>query len=136
MRRTILLIALAAATAMASVLVLGADVIAAGEAAGHVRYHAIVAIVVAGLGSALAWRGARTDQLSAPAIGLLALAIAQLVEGVGGAGFDARNETRNGLAVVDDQGLVLMPRARPGSGCRPSLPAPPPAPSSSVASSP
>ena len=90
-------------------LTLGADVIAKGEAAGHVRFHALSVLVVAGVGAGLAWRGVRGAWISAPALGLLALVIAQLVEAVGGAGFDAHNDARNGLAVVHDLGLALTP---------------------------
>ena len=105
----IVLRVLGAAVIAAVALLIGADVIARGGAAGHVRLHALVALVVAAPAVALAWRGAPAGFTSAPALGLLTLTLAQLVEGVGGAGFDANNDTRNGLAVIHDLGLALTP---------------------------
>jgi hypothetical protein len=98
-------------TAVAAVvgvgLLVGADVIANGQAAGHVRYHALIALVVLAIAVVSARRAGDSWRAFAPSIGLWLLAFAQLVEAVGGAGFDADNETRNGLAVIHDLGIGL-----------------------------
>jgi hypothetical protein len=99
------------ATAAVALAQLGlAQVIGAGEAAGHATLHgisALAALVIAGaiLGR---WRDAGLA-VRAPAFGLAALAISQLVESFGAYGFEADNDTRNGLAVVHDLGLALTP---------------------------
>lgn len=98
-------IALAAAVGVG--LLIGADVFADGEAAGHVRYHALIALVVLAVAILPARRAEGSGRAIAPAIGLWLLAAAQLVEAVGGAGFDAANETRNGIAWIHDLGLGL-----------------------------
>jgi len=98
-------IALAAAVGVG--LLVGADVFADGKAAGHVRYHALIALVVLVMAILPARRAESSGRAMAPAIGLWLFAAAQLVEAVGGAGFDAANETRNGLALIHDLGLGL-----------------------------
>ena len=98
---------IAVAAAVGVALLVGADVIAKGQAAGHVRYHALIALVVLAIAAVLARRQGDSWRPMAPSIGLGFLAFAQLVEAVGGAGFDAANETRNGLAVIHDLGIGL-----------------------------
>ena len=97
----------AVAAAVGLGLLVGADVIAKGQAAGHVRYHALTALVVLAIALVPARRAGDSWRTMAPSIGLWLLAFAQLVEAVGGAGFDAANETRNGLAVIHDLGIGL-----------------------------
>jgi hypothetical protein len=97
----------AVAAAVGIALLVGADVIAKGQAAGHVRYHAVVALVVLAISVVLARRAGDSWRPMGPSMGLGLLAFAQLVEAVGGAGFDAANETRNGLAVIHDLGIGL-----------------------------
>ena len=97
----------AVAAAVGVVLFVGADMIAKGQAAGHVRYHAVIALVVLGIALVPARRAGDSWRAMAPSIGLWVLAFAQIVEAVGGAGFDAANETRNGLAVIHDLGIGL-----------------------------
>jgi hypothetical protein len=98
-------IAIAAAVGVG--LLVGADVFADGDAAGHVRYHASIALVVLAMAILPARRAEGSARAMAPAIGLWLFAAAQLVEAVGGAGFDAANETRNGIAWIHDLGLGL-----------------------------
>jgi hypothetical protein len=88
-------------------LLVGADVIADGEAAGHVRLHAASALIVIALAMLLARRADGSARSMAPAVGLWLFAAAQLVEAVGGAGFDAANANRNSLAVIHDLGMAL-----------------------------
>jgi hypothetical protein len=98
-------IAIAAAAAVGLLVV--ADVIADGSAAGHVRFHALTALVVLAIAVLPARLSDGSARGTAPAVGLWLLAAAQLVESVGGAGFDAANATRNGLAVIHDLGMGL-----------------------------
>jgi hypothetical protein len=97
--------AMAIAVMIAIGLLVGADVFADGDAAGHVRYHALSALVVLAIAVLAARRAGVGGRAAAPAIGLWVFAAAQLVEAVGGAGFNADNETRNELAVIHDLGL-------------------------------
>jgi hypothetical protein len=97
----------AVAAAVGIALLVSADVIAKGQAAGHVRYHALIAMVVLGIAIVPARRAVDSWRAMTPSIGLWLLTVAQLVEAVGGAGFDAANETRNGLAVIHDLGIGL-----------------------------
>ena len=86
-----------------------APVFAAGEAAGHVRIHASVALVVLVLGGLIVLRWPAAGFASrAPALGLLAFGAAQLVESVGAYGFDAMNDARiNVFAIAHDAGADL-----------------------------
>jgi hypothetical protein len=104
---TIVTRSIAAAAAVGVGLLIGADVFADGDAAGHVRYHALIALVVLAMAIVPARRAEGSARSVAPAIGLLLFAAAQLVEAVGGAGFDAANETRNGIGWIHDLGLGL-----------------------------
>ena len=87
-------------------------VLALPLAVGHVQYHAVFAIgaLIPALVIALR-RGDRPTMAStAPIIGLAALAIAQLVESVGGLGYGPDNDGRvNGLVAFHDLGLAIMP---------------------------
>jgi hypothetical protein len=102
---TIVTRSIAVAAAVGVGLLLGADVFADGDAAGHVRYHASIALVVLAMAILPARHAEGSARAMAPAIGLWLFA--QLVEAVGGAGFDAANETRNGIAWIHDLGLGL-----------------------------
>jgi hypothetical protein len=97
----------AVAAAVGIALLVSADVIAKGQAAGHVRYHALIAMVVLGIAIVPARRAVDSWRAMTPSIGLWLLTVAQLVEAVGGAGCDAANETRNGLGVIQDLGIGL-----------------------------
>jgi hypothetical protein len=99
--------AIAIAAVLGTGILAGADAIAGGDAAGHVRYHAMVGLAALAVAVLPAWRARGSRRAAAPAIGLLLLAAAQLVEAVGGAGFDADNATRNDLAAIHDLGLGL-----------------------------
>jgi len=99
--------AIAIAATVGVGLLVGADVIADGSAAGHVRYHALIALVVLAVAVLPARRSDGSARGVAPALGLWLLATAQLVEAVGGAGYDAANASRNSLAVFHDVGLGL-----------------------------
>ena len=104
---TIVTRSIAAAAAVGVGLIVGADVFADGDAAGHVRYHASIALVVLAIAILPARRAEGSARAMAPPIGLWLFAFAQLVEAVGGAGFDAANDTRNGIAWIHDLGLGL-----------------------------
>jgi hypothetical protein len=104
---TIVTWAIAIAATVGIGLLVGADVIADGVAASHVRYHALIALAVLATAVLPARRSDGSARGAAPALGLWLLAAAQVVEGVGGAGYDAANATRNGLAVIHDLGLGL-----------------------------
>jgi hypothetical protein len=104
---TIVMWAIAISAVVGVALLVGADVIADGAAAGHVRSHALSAVVVLAVAALIARRAAGSRPAVAPAIGLWLFAAAQLVEGVGGAGFVAANQTRNSLAVIHDLGIAL-----------------------------
>jgi hypothetical protein len=104
---TVVMRAIAIGAVVGIGLLIGAGVIAEGDAAGHVRYHALSALVVLAIAALIARRAAGSGPAMAPAIGLWVFAAAQLVESVGGAGFDAANEQRNSLAVIHDLGMVL-----------------------------
>jgi hypothetical protein len=104
---TIVTRSIAVAATVSVGLIVGADAFADGDAAGHVRSHASIALVVLGMTILVARRAEGSARSMAPAIGLWMLAAAQLVEAAGGAGFDAANETRNGIAWIHDLGLTL-----------------------------
>lgn len=99
--------AIAVAATFGVALLVGADVIADGSAAGHVRYHALTALAVLAIAVLPARRSDGSARGAAPAIGLWLLAAAQLIEAMGGAGYDAANATRNDLAVIHDLGMAL-----------------------------
>lgn len=88
-------------------LLAGAAAIAGGDAVGHVRYHALVGLATLAVAVLPAWRAHGSRRAAAPAIGLWLLAVAQLVEALGGAGFERDNATRTDLAVIHDFGLGL-----------------------------
>lgn len=75
-------------------------------AADHARLHAVQALVAASVAAAVVSRW-RTAGLAAwaPAIGFMAFAIAQFLEGIGALGYDTIRDTRGDLAVVHDFGL-------------------------------
>lgn len=104
---TIVTWAIAIAATVGVGLLVGADVIADGDAASHVRYHALIALVVLAIAVPLARRSGGSPRGAAPAVGLWIFTAAQLVEAVGGAGYDAANATRNDLAVIHDFGIGL-----------------------------
>lgn len=62
MRSAIVLWALAASAVIGTALVVGADFFTHSEAAGHVRLHALVALVLTGVALALGRRAARTGR--------------------------------------------------------------------------
>jgi len=109
MNRAWPLLWLVVATAAIALLLLGlAQVIGAGEAAGHATFHALSALPLLTIAGLLLGRWPEAGlAVRGPASGLGAMAIALLVESIGAYGFEADNETRNGLAVVHDLGLTL-----------------------------
>ncbi|MEO6206748.1 MAG: hypothetical protein ABIP77_02185 [Candidatus Limnocylindrales bacterium] len=80
-------------------------------ATGHVQLHAIIALIFVMIAGAIAWRNPQARRpTQALIIGLLIFAAAQLVESVGGFGYDAANEKRvNGFASVHDVGVGVAP---------------------------
>ncbi|TAK02336.1 MAG: hypothetical protein EPO36_02360 [Chloroflexota bacterium] len=100
---------LVAAILVCLVQVILAQFLSGIVAAGHATYHAVIAIavLVPALGIALRWPHSGTATW-APALGLLALAAAQLVESLGAFGYAVDNDTRaNGMVVLHDLGLGL-----------------------------
>jgi hypothetical protein len=87
-----------------------AQVIGAGESAGHATYHALTALMLLAIAGLILvrWPDAGLT-VRAPALGFALLATSQLVESFGAYGFEADNDTRNGFAVVHDLGLGLTP---------------------------
>lgn len=87
-----------------------AELVADGGATGHAWFHvlffALPALAVAA-GIMVLWPNAGLAS-RIPAVGLLALAAAQLIESVGAMGFDADNDARvRGIVVLHDLGLGL-----------------------------
>lgn len=84
-------------------------VLAPSVAAGHVQMHATIAAFCLGAALALVgrWRTAGLA-VTAPALGLFAVAVAQLTESLGAFGFGPDNNSRvNGLVVFHDLGLAV-----------------------------
>jgi len=75
-------------------------------AADHTRMHAVQAFVASSVAGAVLtrWRAAGVAAW-APAIGFVAFAAAQLLEGIGALGYDTVRDVRGDLAVVHDFGL-------------------------------
>lgn len=111
MTRTAVLPSIAVLAATAAILLIAGNVLADGGAAGHLRLHAVMAIVLLAVAGVLAWRWPTSGIATlAPAIGLALLAGAQLLEAVGAAGFAADNDTRrSSLAALHDAGLSVSP---------------------------
>ena len=84
-----------------------AGILGQGDSVGHARFHALFALgaLVVGGGIVARWPSAGWAS-RAPALGLLLLAIAQLVESVGVYGYNA-DETRNVIARLHDLGVDL-----------------------------
>lgn len=81
-------------------------------AVGHAQFHALFALAVLAPAFAIALRRGNGPNLAAtaPVAGLATLALAQLVESVGGLGYGPDNDARvNGLAAFHDIGLAVMP---------------------------
>ena len=81
-------------------------------AVGHAQFHALFALVVLVPAAVIVLRGGDRPTLAStiPVAGLATLALAQLVESVGGLGYGPDNDGRvNGLAAFHDLGLALMP---------------------------
>jgi hypothetical protein len=83
--------------------------LASGEAAGHAVFHALVALGTLLPALGIAWRWPEAGLASrAPALGLFAFAVAQLVESLGAFGYGPDNAERiNGMVVLHDLGLGL-----------------------------
>jgi hypothetical protein len=98
--------------ALGVVGLLGASVVVpAGQASGHAQFHALFALVALGIAGVLVTppRGTTLASL-APSMGLLVLALAQVVEGVGAFGYGPDGNSRaNGLVALHDLGFLLMP---------------------------
>jgi hypothetical protein len=110
LRASVILQAIAIGLVLGLAQLLLAGVFAAGEAVGHARFHGLFAICVLVVAGAIHLRWRAVGWASrAPALGLVGLAAAQLVESAGAYGFDADNETRNAVAIVHDIGLALTP---------------------------
>jgi hypothetical protein len=77
-------------------------------AADHARFHALSAVVTALVAVAIVTRWPRSGLAAvAPATGLAAYTLAQLVESVGALGYDTVRDTRGDLAVAHDVGITL-----------------------------
>lgn len=103
---------LAALVAWAVVMLVVPALLALPLAVGHAQFHALFALAVLVPAALVALgRGDRPTMAStAPVVGLAALAVAQLVESVGGLGYGPDNDGRvNGLAAFHDLGLAVMP---------------------------
>ncbi|HYK95703.1 MAG TPA: hypothetical protein VE011_07570 [Candidatus Dormibacteraeota bacterium] len=106
------LILLGGVAAWAVVLLSVPALLALPLAVGHAQLHAAGALAVLAPALAIAWRQGERHTLAsaAPLGGLTALALAQLVESVGGLGYGPDNEQRvNGLVAFHDLGLAIMP---------------------------
>jgi hypothetical protein len=111
-RQSKFIVGLAVLGAWALVMLVGPAALGLPLAVGHAQYHAILAIaaLVPALAVALR-RGAKPTMAStAPIVGLATLAVAQLVESVGGLGYGPDNDGRvNGLVAFHDIGLAITP---------------------------
>jgi len=83
-------------------------VLAEDLATGHVRYHAIIGGGALAIAGALVWsRRVPTLAKRALVVGLLVLAAAQFIEGIGAFGYGPDNDTRrHGIVVAHDLGLA------------------------------
>jgi hypothetical protein len=81
---------------------------ASSAATGHARFHALFALGVLVVAGAILVRWPAAGLASrAPALGLVVLAAAQLLESFGAYGFGADNETRqNDMVILHDVGLA------------------------------
>lgn len=97
-------------TAALAMFVVGA-LVQQWVAGDHGQYHALFAAVFLAPALVLAIRRPRGGAASsAPIIGLTIGAVSQLVEGIGGFGYDPGNSDRvNALAQVHDLGVMVAP---------------------------
>ena len=94
-------------------LLAGAGIVAPGTDTGHARFHGSTALMALLVAAGILWvRPSRTLANRAPVVGLVALAVAMLVESVGALGFGPDGYGRvNDLVVLHDLGLLLTPLA-------------------------
>jgi hypothetical protein len=98
--------------AWALVMLLVPTLLALPLAVGHAQLHAMSAVIVLAPALVIALRrGDRPTMAStAPIVGLAVLAIAQLVESIGGLGYGPDNDQRvNDLVAFHELGLAVMP---------------------------
>ena len=96
-----------ASMATAVLLLLLSGLLAEGEATAHVRYHSLIALtLVLVAGWVVLGRSRATVASRAPVVGLLLIALGQLVEGTGAFGYAADDDTRRyGIVVLHDAGI-------------------------------
>lgn len=112
-RPSVDVIVVSAGMVLAVALLAGVGIVAPDNDTGHARFHASTALVALLVAAGILWvRPRPTLANRAPVVGLVALAVAMLVESVGALGFGPDGYARvNDLVVLHDLGLLLTPLA-------------------------